>query len=410
MSSRSAVKGRRDPKSLLKTTATLLPSIHCLPKAVPIMASITKPISQMQNPSVYLYGPGDARIEEAPIPTIESPTDAIVEVKFVGSCGSDIHFWVEGGINGANVSAAKPLIMGHEGSGVIHQVGSSVTHLKPGNKVAIEGSNPCRMCQRCKEGHYGLCPKMKFSACPPDTPGMLTRYYKAPADMCHKLPDSASLEDGALVEQLAVGVHAVRTVYIKPGQSLVIFGAGTIGQASGAVARYYGAKKIVAVDIADHKLAFARKFLDCRTYKYVLNESSEENAARINAENDLHLGPDAVIEASGAESSVNCAVHLLRKGGQYVQTGLGKQSINFPILAMSEKELHMHGACRYGPDDFNIALEVLASGVAPIGDLRTTIFDFEQITEAWESTKSGLGIKNMVRCPWQFSSIHKSLL
>ena len=357
-------------------------------------------MTNMKNPSIYLYGAGDARLQDSPIPKITSPNDAIIQIAYVGVCGSDVHFWNDGGINGKDVSPSTPLVMGHEGSGTIHAVGSAITHLTPGDKVAIEGSYPCRLCNRCKEGLYHLCPDMKFAACPPDTSGMLTRYFKAHADMCYKLPEDISLEEGVMVEPLAVAVHAVRMVGIKPGQNVVIFGSGTIGLVCGAVARYYGAKKVVAVDIADSKLEFAKGFNDRRsTYKYALGESPQENARRIIDQNDLGAGADAVIEASGAESSVNCAVYALRPGGQYIQTGLGKPIISFPILTMSEKELHMHGACRYGPDDFRTAIDVLESKQVEVSKLISKIFDFEQTTDAWEATKRGSGIKNMIRGP-----------
>ena len=352
----------------------------------------------MENPSAWLYGPGDARIEECPMPTIDSPTDVIVRMGFVGVCGSDLHFWKHGGVQ-VFVSEKQPLVMGHEGSGTVHDVGSAVTNVKAGDQVAIEGSYPCRICTRCKEGLYNLCPKMKFSAAPPDTNGMLTKYFKLSADMCYKLPEQISLQEGVITEQLAVAAHAVRMVDVKPGQTVVIFGSGTIGLACGAVAKYYGAKKVIAIDIADSKLEFAKDFYNCSTYKYVLDDSPEKNAQKIIEDFGLELGADAVIECSGVESSVNCSVSVLRLGGQYVQTGLGKPMINFPILTMSEKELHMHGACRYGPDDFRVAVDVLNTGTVPVGKLITKIFDFEQTTEAWQATQNGIGIKNMIRAP-----------
>ena len=353
----------------------------------------------MQNPSVYLYGPGKAKIENSPTPNLTSPTDAIVRIGYVGVCGSDIHFWNHGGVNGNNVSARKPLIMGHEVSGTIFEVGSAVTNVKPGDQVAVEGCYPCRSCSRCKEGLYNLCPSLKFVAAPPDTNGCLTKFFKISADFCYKLPEQISLQEGALVEPLAVGAHAVRMTSIKPGQSVVVFGSGTIGLVSGAVARFFGAKKIIMVDIADSKLDFAKKFMDCSTYKPDVNKSHAENAAQIIAENGLGLGADAVIEASGAEASVNTAVYVLRKGGQYVQTGLGKPTINFPIVTMSEKELHMHGALRYGTGDFETAMTVLENGLLDFKSLITQTFDFEETTDAWEATKAGKGIKNMIRGP-----------
>lgn len=287
--------------------------------------------------------------------------------------------------------------MGHEASGTIHAIGQAVTHLKAGDNVAIEPGQPCRMCTRCKEGYYNLCPDMKFAACPPITPGCLTKYFKIPADFCYKLSPGVSLQEGVLAEPLAVAVHAVRMIGIRPGQSLVIFGAGTIGLLCGAVARSFGAKKIIAIDLLDHKLEFAQAFNQASTFKIDLNRSAEENACRIIEENTLGLGADAVIEASGAESSINAAVHVLRPGGSCVQTGLGKAAVSFPILAMSEKELHMHGAFRYGPGDYQVAMNILEEGSLPVKSLISNMFNFEQTTNAWEATKQGQGIKNMIR-------------
>ena len=317
----------------------------------------------------------------------------------VGVCGSDVHFWSHGGIGDNVVSQAHPLVMGHEASATVEAVGSAVTNIKAGDNVAIEPCSPCRICVRCKEGWYNLCPKMRFAAAPPDTDGMLTKWFKLPADFCYKLPDHVSLEEGVLAEPLAVAAHAVKMAAVRPGQSVVIFGSGTIGLLCGAVARYFGAKKIVAVDIADSKLEFARDFDGRATFKPRMEKTTDENAKCLVEENDLGLGADVVIEASGAESSVNTAAHVLRPGGQYVQTGLGKPIINFPILTMSEKELHMHGACRYGPHDYQVALDVLESGTVPVKSLISQIFDFEKTTDAWEATKAGRGIKNLIRGP-----------
>jgi D-xylulose reductase len=310
---------------------------------------------------------------------------------------AQVHFWNHGGINGKLVSEQLPLVMGHEASGTIHAVGTAVTHLKPGDNVAVEPGRPCRSCDRCKEGLYNLCPSMKFAACPPDTPGCLTKYFKIPADFCYRLPADVSLQEGVLAEPLAVAAHAVRMTNIRPGQTVVIFGAGTIGLVSSVVARVFGAKKVVLVDILDEKLRFANDFVACSTFQPDLASSPEENAARLIEQNGLGLGADAVIEASGAESSVVTAVHVLRPGGHCVQTGLGKAIINFPILAMSEKELHVHGAFRYNEGDFKVAMDVLEAGTFPLKKLISNTFDFEKATDAWDATKHGRGIKNLIR-------------
>lgn len=287
--------------------------------------------------------------------------------------------------------------MGHEASGVVYTVGTEVTHIQPGDQVAIEPGALCRCCDRCKEGLYNLCPAMKFAACPPDTPGTLTKFFKIPADFCYKLSPRISLEEGVLAEPLAVAVHSVRMINVKPGQSIVVFGSGTIGLLCGAVAKLFGASKVIAVDILESKLKFAKTFNGCATYQPMLDQSAEENAAQVIDENQLGLGADGVIEASGAEMSINTAIHVLRSGGSFVQTGLGKATINFPIEKMSMKELHLHGAFRYGPGDYRIALEILDKNQIPVKQMISRVFQFEKTTDAWEATRQGEGIKNLIQ-------------
>ena len=313
-------------------------------------------------------------------------------------CGSDIHFWTHGGV-GTQTVDGHPLVMGHEASGTIHEVGSAVTHLKPGDNVALEPGRPCRTCVRCKEGLYNLCTRMLYAAAPQNggMHGTLTKFFKQPADFCYKLPEGLSLEEGVLIEPTAVAVHAVRMVNVKPGQSVVVFGSGTVGLLCAAVAKAYGASKVVAVDILDSKLEFAEDYLKRATFKPDIKVSAEDNAAKMVNVHSLGLGADAVIEASGAEASVNTAMHVLRTGGQYVQTGLGRSPISFPILAMSEKELHCHGAFRYGTGDYETALSLVSGGQVSLKGLISSVTPFEQATVAWEKTKKGEGIKNMIR-------------
>lgn len=337
------------------------------------------------------------------MPTLTAASDAtsiIVRIAYVGVCGSDVHFWNHGGINGVNVNTDAPLTMGHEASGIVHAVGSAVQRLDiaPGTPVAIEPSDPCRACEHCKRGKYNLCGRMRFAACPPDVHGCLTRFYKMPADFAYPLPAGLGLREGVLAEPLAVGAHAVRMVDVRPGSTVVVMGAGTVGVCSAVVSQYFGAKKVVLVDIAESKLKFAKSLIEgCDTIMPSKNEGPEEVARRIVAECTLGKGADAVVEASGAEICVHTGMYVLRKGGQYVQTGLGKTMIQFPIVTVSEKELHVHGAFRYGPEDFRIAMDVLESRRWAMASLISQVFEFEETTQAWDATKNGMGIKNMIR-------------
>lgn len=218
-----------------------------------------------------------------------------------------------------------------------------------------------------------------------------------PADFAYRLPEGVGLREGVLAEPLAVGAHAVRMVQVKPGDKVVVMGAGTIGLCSAVLSKWYGAKTVVLVDLEERRLEFARGLIEgCKTFRPAKGEGPEEMAQRIVKECALGEGADALVEATGAEICVQTGVYVLRKGGQYIQTGLGKTMIQFPIVTMSEKELHLHGACRYGPEDFQNALDVLESRRWNIGSLITSVYGFEETTKAWDATKHGEGIKNMI--------------
>jgi D-xylulose reductase len=366
---------------------------------------------------LLLYGPGDARYETRAAPTITDPHDVLVRIHFVGVCGSDVrhckscpgyrdsyltvlqvHFWCHGGA-GTKVSASKPVIMGHEASGIIDEVGSAVTDLKTGDRVAIEPGYPCRRCEACKRGQYNLCPDMRFAASPPDEYGTLTRLFRVPGDFCYKLPDDIGLEEAVLVEPLAVAVHAAKAADIRHGDTVVVFGSGTIGLLSAAVATAFGAKKVVAVDILESKLEFARKWNHSETFKPDIQASPESNADRLVKANDLGLGADVVVEASGAVSSINTGVHVLRPGGSFVQVGVVGANVDFPIQHVAERELHVHGCFRYGAGDFRNALQMMSTGQIHVKDLISAILPFEEAVVAWEMTKRGQGIKNLIRGP-----------
>ncbi|CAI7591155.1 unnamed protein product [Penicillium glandicola] len=204
------------------------------------------------------------------MPVIEDAHDVIIRIAYVGVCGSDVHFWLQGGIKN-HVSTTNPLVMGHEASGIVHAIGPAVTNLKPGDEVAIEPGYACHICIQCKSGKYNLCPHMKFAADPPHTNGTLSKFFKIPADCCYRISDTADdesrlrgrtgLDEAVLIEPLAVAVHSVRQAGIKGGDNVVIFGAGTIGLLCAAIAREFGASVIVSVDRNEDKLVFAEDWI-----------------------------------------------------------------------------------------------------------------------------------------------------
>ncbi|KAH1366036.1 hypothetical protein KXV22_007384 [Aspergillus fumigatus] len=353
---------------------------------------MSKSTATAQNLSFVLEGIHQVKFEDRPIPELKDPHDVLVNVKFTGICGSDVHYWEHGSIGQFVVKG--PMVLGHESSGVISKVGSAVTGLKVGDRVAMEPGIPCRRCEPCKAGKYNLCEKMAFAATPPYD-GTLAKFYVLPEDFCYKLPDNISLQEGALMEPLSVAVHIVKQASVTPGQSVIVFGAGPVGLLCCAVAKAFGAAKIIAVDIQKARLDFAKKYAATSTFEPA-KVSAVDNADRLRKENNLGVGADVVIDASGAEPSVHTGIHVLRPGGTYVQGGMGRSEIMFPIMAACTKELAIKGSFRYGSGDYNLAVGLVASGKVNVKDLITGVVEFHDAEQAFKEVKAGKGIKTLI--------------
>jgi D-xylulose reductase len=247
---------------------------------------------------------------------------------------------------------------------------------------------------------------MRFAAAPgpPDTPGTLSKFYETAEDWVYKIPEHMGLDEAVMVEPMAVGVHAIKLGDVRPGETVVVMGSGTIGLMCGAVARQFGAHRVILVDVLEKKLEFARGWMGCETFLARMDSTPEETAMELLEEfglqeegTDTTGGKvDTVIEASGATSSVETGIHLLRPGGKYVQTGLGKPKIEFPIVAMSQKELVVRGCFRYGPGDYELAVSYLEKKLIDVKPLISSVTKFEDATQAWDKTARGEGIKNLI--------------
>ena len=287
------------------------------------------------------------------------------------------------------------MVLGHESAGVIVQTGPKVTMVKEGDRVAMEPGIPCRRCEPCKSGKYNLCRSMSFAATPPHD-GTLSQYYVLPEDFCYKLPESMSLQEGAIMEPLGVATHIVRQAEVSPGQSVVVSGAGPVGLLCCAVARAFGASRIIAVDIQPSRLAFARQYAATSTFEPARADVPEQNAERLCRENGIPEGADVVIDASGAEPSIVTGIHCTRNGGIYVQGGMGKSDIIFPIMAACQKELTIKGSFRYSSGDYKLAVGLVASRKVDAKALITGVVKFQDAEEAFKEVKAGKGIKVLI--------------
>ncbi|KAI0405884.1 GroES-like protein [Xylaria palmicola] len=349
------------------------------------------------NLSFVLNKPHDVAFAERAVPELKDEHDVLVAVNYTGICGSDVHYWQHGAIG--HYVVRDPMVLGHESAATVVRVGAAVTALRAGDRVALEPGYPCRRCPRCLAGRYNLCPDMRFAATPPYD-GTLTGFWAAPADFCYRLPDGVSLREGALIEPLAVAVHIVRQAAVAPGQSVVVMGAGPVGLLCAAVARAFGASVVVSVDVVESKLAFARSF--CATHTYLSQRiPAAENAANIVRAAGLGAqgGADVVIDASGAEPSIQTCLHAVRTGGTYVQGGMGREDITFPIMALCLKEVTAKGSFRYGSGDYKLAVELVAQGKVEVKRLISEVVPFKDAEKAFKKVKEGEVIKILIAGP-----------
>lgn len=349
------------------------------------------------NPSFVLEKVNTVKYEDRPVPQLKHAHDVLVNVRYTGICGSDVHYYTHGRIGKFVVE--KPMVLGHESAGVVEAVGSAVASLKVGDRVAMEPGVPCRRCVRCLEGAYNLCPDMAFAATPP-IDGTLARYFIMPEDFCYKLPDNVSLQEGALLEPAAVAVHFCRLAKVSPGQSVVVFGVGPVGLLACKVARHvFGATTVVGVDVNEDRLAFAEQHGATHAFKSDASRSPGQNAQQIIADCGLGEGADVVIDASGAEPCIQTAVHVVRNGGHYTQGGMGPTDVNFPIGVLCSKELHVTGSFRYSAGDYQLALDMVASGKLSVKELISETVPFEQAEDAFKNVMKGNGIKWLIEGP-----------
>ncbi|KAI8911240.1 putative sorbitol dehydrogenase [Powellomyces hirtus] len=338
--------------------------------------------TQEENIALILKEANNLQLES--IPVEEPRADEVqIRMKYVGICGSDVHYWVAGRIGDFVLKA--PMILGHEGSGVVHKLGANVTHLKVGDRVAIEPGKPCRHCSSCSTGTYNLCKDMEFCATPP-VDGNLRTFYNHPASLCFPLPDTVSLEEGAFVEPLAVGVHACMRAGILPGDDVLILGAGPIGCVTALAARAMGANRIVVTDVTASRLDFIKGLVNAHTINVMKKDPSA-----IVAEIETLLGgglPRISVECSGQESSMRTAVFGTQAGGTIVAVGMGKDDVSIPIVHLGVRELSIRGVFRYA-NAYPRAISLLASGAVKVQSMITHRFAIKDAIDAFKLVKSG---------------------
>jgi len=237
---------------------------------------------------------------------------------------------------------------------------------------------------------------MVFAATPPYD-GTLAKYYINAADFCYKVPDSMNLEEAAMVEPLSVAVAVAKTADLRAHQTVVVLGCGPIGVLCQAVAKSWGAKKVIGVDVVDSRLEVAKSygvdgvFKPQRAANATVDpmQHAEGVAEKLKASFGLGEGADVVLECSGAEPCVQMGIYVAKHGGTFVQAGMGKEVVSFPITTVCIRGLTIKGSIRYLAGCYPAAIDLISSGKIDVKKLVTNRFKFEDAEKAFELVKEG---------------------
>ena len=328
----------------------------------------------MKNKAAFMSGTNNMVFKEIPVPEI-APHEVLVEIDVVGICGSDAHYYTHGNIGDFVVKG--DFILGHETAGVVSAIGSDVKSLKVGDRVALEPGVVCGKCEQCLSGKYNLCEHVEFFATPPYH-GVFANYVKHPENLCFKLPDNVSNMEGALVEPLAVGLHAAAQGDVKLGDTVVVFGAGCIGLVTLLACKARGASKVIVVDIIEKRLEFAKNI----GADHVINAKSEDVLSVINKLTD-GKGAHVVIETAGSAITVGQTAEVVKTGGVIVLVGMTvKAETSFDFMKLMGKEGTIKTIFRYR-NLYPVAINAISSGTINVKSIVTHEFEFDKISEAF---------------------------
>lgn len=321
----------------------------------PFHPSWTDP-SCANNLAAWVCGIDDLRVLPYKLPDSLGSDDVRVQIKAVGICGSDVHYVKK--LRNSRVAMKEPMVLGHESAGIVIEVGSSVTDLKIGDRVALEAGIPCTHCGLCKQGRYNLCKHVKFFGSPPIN-GSLAQQVVHPAYLCHRLPDNLSLEEGAMCEPLSVGVHACRRASIGPDTRVLILGSGPIGLITMLVARSFGAISVHLTDTDEKRLSVAKSLGADGTLLVSTNMIDLDD--EILALQTAVGGPiDVTFDCVGFTKTMCTALKVTRSGGKVCLVGMGQDKLTVPLTAAAAREIDVLGIFRYC-NTYPLCLQLLQS-------------------------------------------------
>jgi L-iditol 2-dehydrogenase len=320
-----------------------------------------------------LHAPRDLRIDDVPAPELR-PDAVLVNIGATGICGSDVHIFQDGRIS--NVHLTEPLILGHEISGTVAEVGEQVQGLEPGVKVAMDPGIPCGICEYCVQGHYNVCPDMLFAGMPPMDGGFCNQMVLPPSCL-FPVPDDFTHGEGVLIETMAVGLHAVDLAHLKAGGTAAIFGCGPIGQTVVQCLQVAGAQDIIAVDPVQHRLDVATQ-----SGATAGINPTEENPLEVIMDLTGGRGVDVALEAAGEPEVPGWCVEAARPGGRVVLIGIpADDNIAFKAAPARRKGLTI-ALTRRSRHNYPRCIKLVENAAVDLQPLVTHEFALDQISEA----------------------------
>lgn len=296
---------------------------------------------------------------ETPAP---APGEVLVRVAACGICGSDVH-----GYDGSSGRRIPPLVMGHEAAGVIAACGDGVTGFSQGDRVTFDSTVYCGECSNCRRGDINLCDRREVlgvSCGDYRRAGAFAEFVSVPARIIHRLPPNLSFDQAALLEAVAVALHAVSLARVAPGSTALVVGAGMIGLLLQQALRVAGCSQIFVADVDRTRLAFSAQLGATATLS--------SDVPRHIAETTSGVGVDLVIEAVGKSEPVNTAIDCVRKGGTVVLVGNVSPEITLPLQKVVARQLRLQGSCA-SAGEYPQAIELMSSGAIHVKPLITAV-------------------------------------
>lgn len=318
-----------------------------------------------------MTAPGDITFLRVPVPEV-GENEILVRIRMIGICGSDIHVY-----HGKHAFTKYPITQGHEVSGEVVALGKNVSKFTVGQKVTIEPQVYCGKCHPCTHGKYNLCEELKVMGF--QTTGTASTFFAVDASKATPLPQDMSYEDGAMIEPLAVAVHAVRRAGDVAGKCIAIIGAGPIGNLVAQVAKGMGAARVIITDVSDYRLALAKE--KCGIDAVYNTKNVNFGDALIEA-----FGPDkadVIYDCAGNDITMGQAIKYARKGSTIILVAVYAGMANVDLAVLNDHELDLNTTMMYRHEDYVQSISMVKEGLIQLAPLQSNTFRFGKYLEAY---------------------------